>query len=62
LRVDGLEGIRRLPESRIEVTAAMLTEAQSYFTLAEATRQASAAPRELTIALRKDAPAEDGNL
>jgi hypothetical protein len=64
VRVDGLEKVRRLSSSTLNVTAAMLEDAGRYFVQREAQRQAheaqSAAP--LVVALRAQAPVLDGKL
>jgi len=62
VRVDGLEKIRRLPTSRLEVTAPMLQEAQAYFLQSEAQRQSSQAQGPLLVALRERPPVVDGKL
>jgi hypothetical protein len=62
VRVDGLESIRRLPEARLELSAADLTQARAYFVEAEAQRQAQRGRGRMTLALREQAPVVDGLL
>ena len=63
IRVDGLEKIRRLPESRIEVTPERLKEAQAYFIQSEAARQAAGkSTGPLTVARPAQAPQVDGKI
>jgi hypothetical protein len=62
VRIDGLDTIRRLPESSVRVTADDLLKAREWFTAAETARQASALREPLQVALRKTAPAVDGDL
>ncbi|MDQ2799910.1 MAG: PA14 domain-containing protein, partial [Armatimonadota bacterium] len=64
IRVDGLDGIQRLPAVTVTVTPALLGEAQAYFVATEAARQASEAAKQmpLTVALRSNAPTVDGKL
>jgi len=60
VRVDGLERIRRLPESTVIVSAADLAAARGYFVEAEAQRQQNRGRGVLTADLRKQAPVVDG--
>ena len=64
IRLDGLSGIRRLPDASLTVTLAQIQQAQGYFVQAEAARQqaedAKQAP--LVVALRPSAPVLDGTL
>ncbi|MDQ3814725.1 MAG: hypothetical protein M3347_12340, partial [Armatimonadota bacterium] len=62
MRLDGLEGIRRLPEQSLVVTEAMLRDAQEYFVRAEAQRQQKAQQGPLIVAIRAAAPMVDGKL
>jgi len=62
LRIEGLEGVRRLPNSEIKVDAAMLKTAQAAFVQNEVQRHAAEAPRELAVALRSVPPTVDGKL
>ncbi|MES2454912.1 MAG: PA14 domain-containing protein [Bacteroidota bacterium] len=62
MRLDGLEGIRRLPLSTIHVSVAMLEAAQQYFVQREAARQAAQQQGPLTIPILRAAPTIDGKL
>jgi len=62
VRVDGLEGIRRLPESSLNVDATMLKAAQEYFVRCEALRRSEEAPGPLVAAVRAAPPVVDGKL
>ncbi len=62
VRVDGLETIRRLPETTVAVSAADLAKARTYFVEAEAQRQQNRGRAVLTAALRDTAPVMDGLL
>src|SRR4051812_3199902 len=62
VRVDGLETIRRLPESTIQLKTNDLLQARAYFVEAEAQRQASKGNGTLKIPLLATAPAIDGRL
>lgn len=62
VRVDGLETIRRLPETTVTITADDLARARAYFVEAEAQRQQSRGRGVLTVALRDTAPVVDGLL
>ena len=62
LRVEGLEGIRRLPEREIKVDAEMLKAAQAAFVQNEVQQHAAQAPRELTVPLRSAPLTVDGKL
>src|SRR6185503_2985083 len=62
VRVEGLETIRRLPETAVTVSPNDLTKARAYFLEAEALRQQNRGRGVLTAALRDDAPVVDGLL
>jgi hypothetical protein len=62
VRVEGLEGIRRLPDTDVAVTPERLREAQHHLQRREARRQQEAGDRTLAIALRTQAPVVDGKL
>lgn len=62
VRVDGLETIRRLPESTVTLNADDLAKARAYFVQAEAERQKKQGNDTLKVALRKVPPAVDGRL
>jgi len=64
VRVDGLEKIRRLPESNLSITPAVLESARSWFVESEAIRQKQAGDqlRPLPVMLRQTPPLVDGKL
>lgn len=62
IRLDGLESIRRLPGSSIEVTTDDLEKAQSYLVASEARRQKNQGRGVLEILVGKDAPTVDGKV
>jgi hypothetical protein len=62
VRVDGLESIRRLPVTELNVTAEHLQAAAAWRVQAEQERQKARGTGTLTVALRKSAPAVDGKL
>ena len=62
VRVDGLETIRRLPETTVTVSTGDLAKARSYFVEAEAQRQQNRGRGVLTAVLRDQAPNVDGLL
>lgn len=62
VRVEGLQGIRRLPARSLQVTSEMLQTAQAYFVQTEAQRQQSKGQNTLTVAIRQTPPAVDGKL
>lgn len=63
LRVEGLDKIRRLPETQIEITPALLQSAQAFFVQREAARQAeSRQTNELTVARLTRPPVVDGKV
>jgi hypothetical protein len=60
--VDGLETIRRIPETTIQVSSDDLLKARAYFVEAELQRQKSKGHGALRIALRSTPPVVDGKL
>lgn len=62
VRVEGLEGIRRLPTQSLQVTPEMLQAAQAYFIQTEAQRQQSKGQNTLTATIRQTPPTVDGKL
>jgi hypothetical protein len=62
VRLDGLETIRRLPDTMLRVGPDELQKAQAYLVAAEAQRQQSQGRGVLEIALRATAPTVDGKL
>lgn len=62
VRVDGLETLRRLPETTIHLSADDLAKARAYFVEAEVQRQTSQGCGPLKVALRGTAPTLDGRL
>ncbi len=62
VRVDGLETIRRLPETSVTISADDLTKARAYFVEAEALRQKNQGRGVLSVVLREAAPVMDGLL
>ena len=62
IRVDGLESIRRLPESSLHISPADLQQAQAYQLASEAERQQSRGPDTLTVRIRHTAPTANGRL
>lgn len=62
VRVEGLEGIRRLPTRSLKVTPKMIQAAQTYFVQTEAQRQQSQGQNTLTVAIRQTPPTVDGKL
>ncbi len=62
VRVEGLEGIRRLPARSLQVTPEMLQAAQAYFVQTEAQRQQSQVQNTLTVAIRQTPPTVNGKL
>lgn len=61
VRVDGLETLRRLPESSVTVTTEDLAKAQDWFAQAEARRQQERGSGVLTVPLRAEGPKVDGD-
>ena len=62
VRVDGLDSIRRLPESTLSVTAEDLQQARSHFVEAEARRQAGKGSHVLNVPIRSERLRVDGLL
>lgn len=62
VRVDGLETIRRLPPTTVNVTASDLQQAQAVFVEREARRQQAHGQATLQVPLRAAAPKVDGQL
>jgi hypothetical protein len=64
VRLEGLETLKRLPDSTLTVTPAQLQAAQAYFVAAEEARQAAQAIQRdpLTVARLATAPTLDGKL
>lgn len=62
VRVDGLETLRRLPDSEIKLSADDLVQARAYFVEAEAERQKSKGNGVLKVARADKAPKVDGLL
>ncbi|MBI5383978.1 MAG: hypothetical protein HZA90_04755 [Verrucomicrobia bacterium] len=62
VRVDGLETIRRLPETSLNLSADDLAKARAYFVEAEAARQMNQGSGTMKVALRANAPVIDGAL
>jgi DNA-binding beta-propeller fold protein YncE len=62
VRVDGLDTLRRLPETKLTVTPAMLQACREYFVQRDLQRVKTEGRDTLPVALRKEAPAVDGKL
>jgi DNA-binding beta-propeller fold protein YncE len=62
VRVDGLSSIRRLPDTGLDVTPAMLQACAAWTVQSETLRQAALGPKQLKVALRAVAPTVDGKL
>lgn len=64
MRLEGLDGIRRLPPTSLDVTEAQLQDAQKYFVQQESERQARLKPEQstLSVAMRAQPPIVDGKL
>jgi hypothetical protein len=64
MRLDGLDKIRRLPASALQVSEGQLQQAQAYFVQQEAARQARLKPEQSTlfVTVRPNAPTVDGKL
>ncbi|MFI5378007.1 MAG: hypothetical protein ACHRHE_01760, partial [Tepidisphaerales bacterium] len=62
VKVDGLEGIRRLPQATVRVSEDDLKSAQAWNLRREMSRQASAGSGVLTVAVPKESPKVDGKL
>jgi hypothetical protein len=62
VRVDGLEQLKRLPESEVQVTEGDLQKARDWFAAAELRRQQQRGSGTLRVAQRQQGPKVDGNL
>lgn len=62
VRVDGLDSVRRLPESSLTVTPDDLQKAREWFARAESRRQQERGTGVLAVSRRKTAPQVDGKL
>ena len=62
VRVDGLNSIRRLKDTDIEVTKETLDQCLDWFTQAEIARQSNAGKKRATITIATQTPTVDGNL
>ena len=64
IRLDGLDGARRLPPTELKVTTEQLAAGQEYFVQREAARQIGRGPTELAVRVlpATAAPALDGSL
>lgn len=62
VRLDGLDTLRRLPETKLEVTPAMLQACRDYFLQRDLQRVKAEGRDTLPVAPRKEAPAVDGKL
>lgn len=62
VRVDGLDTLRRLPDTTVSVTAADLQRAREWFEKAEARRQQQRGSGILNVPVRAAAPQVDGRL
>ncbi len=62
VRIDGLDTLRRLPDSMLKITPQDLQKAQSAFVESEAARQKSRGSETLEIPFLKTAPQVDGKL
>ncbi|HKG05557.1 MAG TPA: PA14 domain-containing protein [Pedobacter sp.] len=62
MRLDSLEGIRRLPPSVLTVSAGMLENAQAYFVQRESARQQAQKQGPLSVSMVNLAPVPDGYL
>jgi hypothetical protein len=62
VRVDGLDSIRRLPEMTLQVSREELRRATEYRLQSELRRQRNQGPDQLTVLIRRKAPAVDGKL
>ena len=62
VRVDGLETIRRLPETTLNLSAEDLAQARAHLVEAEAVRQKNQGSGTMKVALRATAPVLDGEL
>jgi hypothetical protein len=62
VRVEGIDTIRRIPASSLEVTTADLDRAREWFSQADARRQSQEGSDTLDVVMRKDPPQVDGKL
>jgi len=62
MEVDGLEGVRRLPSMPLTISADRLAAAQAFFVDREVARQAAQPSTMLTVKIRPQAIALDGNV
>lgn len=62
VRLDGLNSIRRIPDSNINVSKDELEKSRNWRTEAEAARQKSLGEGVMKVAIRPDKPAVDGKL
>lgn len=62
VRVEGLESIRRLPESALTITKEQLAQATEYFVQRDLARAQREGTGTLSVAIRKTAPVVDGDL
>ena len=62
VRIDGLETVRRLPDTTLRVGSDDLQKAQAWLVVAETQRQQNQGRGVLEIALRRTAPVVDGKL
>jgi len=62
VRVEGLESIKRLPETTLNITAQDLQKAQASFVEREAARQQAQGQDTLRVPIRASAPVVDGEL
>jgi hypothetical protein len=62
VRVDGLDTLRRLPETKLEVTPAMLQACRDYFLQRDLQRVKAEGRDTLPVAPRKEPPTVDGKL
>lgn len=62
VRIDGLDQLQRLPETKVTVTAADLEKTREWFAAVETRRQQQRGSGTLRVALRKEAPTVDGKL
>ena len=62
VRIDGLETLARLPESKLDLTVEDLNKARAYLLDLETQRQKKNGQDTLTVAMRADAPVVDGKV
>lgn len=61
IKVTGLEDVRRLPDSKVQVTEESLRAADEAARLAELKRQEQRLPRQILISMLKEVPVVDGS-